>query len=70
MRGLGRSECALCGSPTIRSARNAPAIGVTATVLGFGLRRVEVTSPSVEFVAKGVEPPAMIGGVEVSPFGH
>jgi hypothetical protein len=33
---------------------------VTPAVLGFGFRRVEVTSPSVQFFPKGVEPLAVI----------
>jgi len=60
----------LAGSATVRPARHAPPIRMTTTILHFGFRGVKVTSPFVEFLADGVEPPPMICGAETLLVAH
>ena len=50
----------LRGSPAICSAREAPAIGLSAPVVRFGFRGIEALSPFVEFVSQRVYAPSVI----------
>jgi len=64
---VGRS---LAGSPSVSASRLAPPIGVSATIVRFGLRVVKTTSPLVELLTDGVDPPPMIGRAEPLLIGH
>ena len=50
----------LCGSAAISTARKAPPIELSATVLRFGFRGIEAPSPLIEFVSQRVQAPSVI----------
>jgi len=67
---FGKAGCSLVGSPTVSSTRHTPAIGLSATIVRVGFRGVKATSPLIELLADGVDPPTMICCAEILPIGH
>jgi hypothetical protein len=67
---LSASPPTLVGSPTVSFTRHAPTIGLSATIVRAGFRGVKATSPLIEFLADGVDPPTMICCAEILPIGH